>query len=490
MTLTDFITEPKSLLIAPAGHGKTYAIASCIKLCPMGEKQLILTHTHAGISSIKQKLQKLKVEDYKFDVVTISGFAQKIVHAFFGLEKLGIQQEDKNYFDAIMRKCIELLNKTSVQSVIKISYCGIYVDEYQDCNKNQHCLIMNLSQLLPSHLFGDPLQGIYDFDGERVDFEKDLINYTKFSILDTPWRWNIEGNTPRLGQKILAIRNTLLSNTANIKLNDDKNCHFRVFTIPSTQDGNYFKKIGAFLRSLEGSSILVIIPTYVDSQGIMRGGIDDRALLRKQFAINHHYNLIEAIDDRSFYSLAKETDNLFSSIRRAKKKIDRINEYLGKLRINKTDLNEWFGNNRVKNKRAPNDELANKLNETCLNFTSTPSAETLLSLLSVVTEKLKLSSRRPELLTTIKKSLRRSIQNEKSVYKNLCQLKNEIRIIGRKIEGRYIGTTLLTKGLEFDTVVILGADLIPDKRNFYVGISRACKDLYLITEKTELTLAE
>lgn len=63
-------------------------------------------------------------------------------------------------------------------------------------------------------------------------------------------------------------------------------------------------------------------------------------------------------------------------------------------------------------------------------------------------------------------------------------------MMGRKIEGRYIGTTLLTKGLEFDTVVILGADLIPDKRNFYVGISRACKDLYLITEKTGLTLAE
>ena len=102
MTLTDFITEPKSLLIAPAGHGKTYAIASCIKLCPIGETQLVLTHTHAGISSIKKKLQKLKVEDNKYEVVTISGFAQKIVHAFFGLEKLGIQQEDKNYFDAII----------------------------------------------------------------------------------------------------------------------------------------------------------------------------------------------------------------------------------------------------------------------------------------------------------------------------------------------------------------------------------------------------
>ena len=66
MTLTDFITEPKSLLIAPAGHGKTYAIASCIKLCPIGEKQLVLTHTHAGISLRKNfKNSRLKIINMK-----------------------------------------------------------------------------------------------------------------------------------------------------------------------------------------------------------------------------------------------------------------------------------------------------------------------------------------------------------------------------------------------------------------------------------------
>lgn len=491
MTLTDFITEPKSLLIAPAGHGKTFAIASCINLCPSGDKQLVLTHTHAGISSIKQKLHKLKVEENRFEVATITGFAQRIVSAFYGLSRIEVHQEDQNYFNAILQKCIELFSKTSVQSVLRVSYCGLFVDEYQDCNKIQHCLIMNLSEILPTHLFGDPLQAIYDFDGERVDFDKDLVGFTKFDILNIPWRWNIEGNTPELGNKILNIRMTLLSNKSSIKLIDDEKSHFRVFTISSVQDSIYYKRIGEFLRSLEGNSILVIIPTYIDRRkGIMRGGIDDRALLRKQLVLNHHYNLIEAIDDRSFYSLAKDADELFSSISRARKKIDRIYDYLVKLRINKTDLNEWFSNNRIKYKRAPYTGPSNKLREVCQMFISTPHAGTLLSILSVVTEIIKLSSRRPELLTSIKRSLQRSHQNGDTVYKNQCQLKNEIRMIGRKIEGRYIGTTLLTKGLEFDTVVILSAHLIPDKRNFYVGISRACKNLYLLTENTELTLTD
>jgi len=35
--------------------------------------------------------------------------------------------------------------------------------------------------------------------------------------------------------------------------------------------------------------------------------------------------------------------------------------------------------------------------------------------------------------------------------------KNILRRIGRKIFGKCMGTTLLTKGLEFDTVVILNA---------------------------------
>ena len=71
MTLTDFITEPKSLLIAPAGHGKTYAIASCIKLCPIGETQLVLTHTHAGISSISSLILRKNFKNSRLKIINM-----------------------------------------------------------------------------------------------------------------------------------------------------------------------------------------------------------------------------------------------------------------------------------------------------------------------------------------------------------------------------------------------------------------------------------
>ena len=76
--------------------------------------------------------------------------------------------------------------------------------------------------------------------------------------------------------------------------------------------------------------------------------------------------------------------------------------------------------------------------------------------------------------------------NKNSIYENMIEYKNRIRQIGKKIEGKCLGTTLLTKGLEFDTVVIVDAHLFSDKRNFYVAISRACKNVIILTENTRI----
>ena len=70
----------------------------------------------------------------------------------------------------------------------------------------------------------------------------------------------------------------------------------------------------------------------------------------------------------------------------------------------------------------------------------------------------------------------------------MIEYKNRIRQIGKKVEGRCMGTTLLTKGLEFDTVIIVDAHLFSDKRNFYVAISRACKKIVILTASTAISL--
>lgn len=57
MTLTNFLAAKKGLLIAPAGHGKTHTIGNCVKMCPDNTVQLILTHTHAGINSLRSNFK-------------------------------------------------------------------------------------------------------------------------------------------------------------------------------------------------------------------------------------------------------------------------------------------------------------------------------------------------------------------------------------------------------------------------------------------------
>ena len=45
-------------IIAPAGHGKTEMIAEIVKYAE--GKQLLLTHTNAGVDAIEKRLQKFQ----------------------------------------------------------------------------------------------------------------------------------------------------------------------------------------------------------------------------------------------------------------------------------------------------------------------------------------------------------------------------------------------------------------------------------------------
>lgn len=61
----NFLSEKNSLLIAPAGYGKTTFLAEALEyLCPIVPTPiLVLTHTHAGVASIKKKVRSHK---YRF----------------------------------------------------------------------------------------------------------------------------------------------------------------------------------------------------------------------------------------------------------------------------------------------------------------------------------------------------------------------------------------------------------------------------------------
>ena len=69
------------------------------------------------------------------------------------------------------------------------------------------------------------------------------------------------------------------------------------------------------------------------------------------------------------------------------------------------------------------------------------------------------------------------------MYDRMVSHRERIRFFGRNVEGKCIGSTLLTKGLEFDDVIVIDAHNILDKNNLYVALTRAAKRLIIYSKE-------
>ncbi len=273
MNYVAFISSSKSLLVAPAGYGKTYSIAECLRHTPDNQKQLILTHTHAGVASIKEKVSDRGVESSKYHIETITGFAQKYVLAFCDSAEIP-PQEEKGYFDTIIENAIGLFSLDSVKRIVMCTYDGLFVDEYQDCTKKQHQIIKFLSEVLPTRLIGDGMQGIFDFNDTLVDLENDLEDFSYRATLDIPWRWRKEGNNEALGDSIKEIRAILESNNKVVDLRDYPSITYYIINENDIYQAStvYSSQIGKLIRNTvvlpEHESLLLIVPDDYQSSNL------------------------------------------------------------------------------------------------------------------------------------------------------------------------------------------------------------------------------
>ena len=68
MNLAKLLHEAKKgFIVAPAGCGKTHLIAEAV-VNHGGERELILTHTHAGVDSIRRKIRALNPTKKNFQI--------------------------------------------------------------------------------------------------------------------------------------------------------------------------------------------------------------------------------------------------------------------------------------------------------------------------------------------------------------------------------------------------------------------------------------
>lgn len=469
MDYKEFVSKPKSMLIAPAGYGKTHTIAEC--LSHTTGKQLILTHTHAGIASIKEKIAKANIPNNKFHIETITGYAQKYVYAFYTGQDIPDQRDSALFYPFIILKATGLLNLKPIADVVYSTYAGVFIDEYQDCTVSQHNFIGALSHILPTRILGDHLQGIFKFNEDLVDLTKDecmgdFLNH-KYELLE-PRRW--EHSNPDLGNSLKLIRANIESST-DISLNDHASIEVIIANERDIYDGSkeYNKRIWKLQRE---SSLLIIHPESAS--------INPRKKLISAFS--NSFLLVEAIDDKDFYLMSEALDSC--TIDNVEKLIRDISYEL----FNATILNNWFNENGLKRKTSLTDiAIIAPIKLNIEDYRTNPSFLILSKIFKQIKNLNNIKCYRKELFSNILKSLDDASYNDITVYEAMVNKRNQTRRIGRKIDGRCIGTTLLTKGLEFDTVVVLDAHKFKCPKNLYVALTRARKKLIVFSNNQTLS---
>jgi len=463
MDYAAFVSKLKSMVVAPAGYGKTHAIAECLKYTE--GRQLVLTHTHAGVASLKDKIQELGVQSEKYRVETITSFAQKYVKAFYCGQDVPDQENSEAYYPFLIEKAQSIFRMVPVRNVIKETYSGLFVDEYQDCTKNQHNLIVALIDILPTRILGDYLQGIFDFKGQSlVDLNADLGGFERFPDLSDPWRW--KNSNPGLGNELKKIRENLEGNR-NIDLNLHES-HIEVMQINEqdkfTYNSNYNKRIWDLTRE---NNVLIIHP---DSTNLA---------VRKDFVsrFNNAFSLVEAIDSKNFYEFSRKLDSINGA-----NVYSVLYDLIPDLFNGTTSRDKWFNQLGVKRKNDKNDAASiAPIGEDINLLKQKISFKLIAKVLKEIKKLPDIRCWRTELFWDLCKALEQAEHKGVSVYEAMKQIRNVKRRVGRNVEGKCIGTTLLTKGLEFDVVAILDAHKFKCPKNFYVAITRACKKLIIFT---------
>jgi DNA helicase-2/ATP-dependent DNA helicase PcrA len=288
--------------------------------------------------------------------------------------------------------------------------------------------------------------------------------------LETPWRWINQG-TELLGEDLKKIRAELEKNKTRIidfspypKIQCyqfDKDQLFKPYG-----ESDFKKNIYKLLNS--NDDIL-----FIHSDSAIR---DVRITY-----INYFPNilfLIESIDQEEFYILSKTIDSFSSN---GENTTANIYNLLVKL-FPKTEIEKWIQVERLTQKRNVDGTEYVLFREAFEKYKEKNDNIYLARIMEIMTKLIGKKSNYKDIYSSLLYALRKSSENSSTVYSEMVSHRNMVRRVGRKLYGKSIGTTLLTKGLECDTVVLLEETPF-DYKNQYVALTRGSKRVVVLQIK-------
>lgn len=123
-----------------------------------------------------------------------------------------------------------------------------------------------------------------------------------------------------------------------------------------------------------------------------------------------------------------------------------------------------------------------------IDYKVTGSAQNLIDLFKALENNPGARTYRPEILRVCINALRSSAPNEPDAFlAATIRIREQSRMLGRRVPPRAVGSPLLFKGLEADVAVILDAsefDKVPKRnmKNLYVAITRGSRKLVVCSE--------
>lgn len=466
-TLADF--QRRGYVVAPAGFGKTHLIADATALS-VG-RQLILTHTYAGVNALRRKMHLRGVSDRLYRIDTIASWALRLSLSYSATS--GWTEErpaNSERWNALYAACGALLDQEFIQRIVRASYAGFYVDEYQDCSVAQHNIVLKIARDLPCRILGDPLQGIFDFEGEHpVDWARDVEgHFERLGTLEIPHRWDRAG-APELGEWLQGVR-SLLEQGQPVDLAAARPRSVRI--VEAAADPRLlFQQQGNTCRYFPGHEDHTVVAIH---KGDGPSKARCHALSR---VLGGSYSSIEEVEGKEVFAFLRKIERATTNARRLKEVIEFAKKCMtavesslpaATIRGERTEI-------RANTRNQPVAALANA-------YLVAPGSGALAALLRGIRQTENVQVIRADLFNRVMAILRKqAMYPEESLQQVGDRYQREFRFVGRPVgHRRIIGTTLLVKGLEYDHGIVLDAPSL-SRKDLYVALTRGARTLTIIT---------
>ncbi|WP_079908710.1 UvrD-helicase domain-containing protein [Paenibacillus sp. 32352] len=457
-TPEQLINSKRAVVVAPAGCGKTELIVNAVSLGSSG-KQLVLTHTNAGVDSLNQRFKRIGVSSSKYKVQTIASFALEYSAAFPKTSSFVLRDESL-IWNEIYIGAIEVLKSNFGKKIISASYKGVFVDEYQDCTEIQHLLVQNLANNLPCRVLGDPLQGIFEFE-PLVDWGKSVFSFFEsLPNLTSPWRW-IKTN-PQLGYWLLDIRK-ILETDQKLQLNSLPKGVKRFNSTPDNQRMSCY----AFLR--EQGSVVAINKWKHQAHQLARG-------------LGGSYISMEEVEANDLIQTCSLLEKSIG-VERVLKFLDFTEKCLTKISTELSTIKGKLKKNDLSIGRiSKNREIASAL----FGLNEQGGYQGFYAVMTILEQVPGARIFRPELWSDMK-NVFRIFNGTESLMEVAKRYRQHQRFSKKKLWSKVSTRVLLIKGLEYDNSIILDADKLTTKE-LYVALTRAKSSMIIHSESSNINL--